>query len=180
MRDDSPSPENASPGSRGARAGAPEDMRSESMPPWQGMGEAWTSIMTAWADLTMGWASLMTAWMRASGSWMGMNPMMGTNPFRAGTQAAASWARQAMDCAARASRNVQPPTATGASAAPVKPPVVTPPPAPVRPHEEPSAALARARPHAPPARRASEDHVRGIIAHRGDTSDDIPPLADGT
>jgi hypothetical protein len=127
------------------------------------MGEAWASIITAWGDLTTGWASLVTAWMRASGSWMGMNPMMGMNPFMGGPQAAAEWARQVMECMGR----------TTASAAPK-------PSAPVRPREEASTGLARVRPHAPPARRASEDHVRGIIAHRSDTSDDLPPLADGT
>jgi len=179
MRDDNPSPQNAPPG-RG----------SEGVPPWQEMGEAWASIMTAWADLTTGWTSLVTAWMRASGSWMGMNPfmgmnpMMGMNPFmgRGGPEAAAEWARQVMECM---SRNIQPPKGTGttpgttASAAPSRPPVVTPEPS-LRPHGDPLAGLVRARPHAPPARRASEDHMRGIIAHRDDTSDDLPPLADGT
>jgi hypothetical protein len=134
MRDETPSPENASPGSG-----------SEGVPPWREMGEAWTSIMTAWADLTTGWTSLVTAWMRASGSWMGMNPMRGMDP-----EAAASWARQVMECMARAAPAPKPPA----------PP--------------------RARPHATPARRASEDHVRGIIVHRDDTSEDLPPLADGT
>jgi hypothetical protein len=170
MRDDNPSPENAPPG-RG----------SQGVPPWQEMSESWASIMTAWADLTTGWTSLVTAWMRAGGPWMGMNPMMGMNPFMGGPQAATEWARQVMECMGRVSRNVQPPTGTTASAPPVHPPVVTPEPsAPIRAREEPSAALARTRPHAPPARRASEDHVRGIIAHRGDPSDDLPPLADGT
>jgi len=183
MRDDNPSPQNAPPGSGGARTGAPAGM-----PPWQEMGEAWTSIMTAWADLTTGWTSLVSAWMRASGSWMGMNPfmgpftgmnpMMGMNPFMGGPQAA-EWARQVMECMGRVSRNVQPPTGTTASTAPVQPPLVTPEPS-LRPHGDPLAGLVRARPHAPSARRASEDHVRGIIAHRGDTSDDLPPLADGT
>jgi hypothetical protein len=158
------------------------------------MGEAWASIMTAWADLTTGWTSLVSAWMRASGSWMGMNPFMGPfmgmnpmtgmNPFMGGPQAT-EWARQVMECMGRMSRNVQPPTGTGtttgttASTAPAQPPLVTPEPS-LRPRGDPLAGLVRSRPHAPPTRRASEEHVRGIIAHRGDTSDDLPPLADGT
>jgi len=189
MRDDNPSPQNAPPGSGGARTGAPVGI-----PPWQEMGEDWASIMTAWADLTTGWTALVSAWMRASGSWMGMNPFMGPfmgmnpmtgmNPFMGGPQAT-EWARQVMECMGRMSRNVQPPTGTGtttgttASTAPAQPPLVTPEPS-LRPHGDPLAGLVRSRPHAPPTRRASEDHVRGIIAHRSDTSDDLPPLADGT
>jgi hypothetical protein len=131
MRTDNPSPENGPPGSGEARTGAPEA-------PWQEVGDALTSVMTAWADLTTGWASLVTAWMRASGSWTGF-PM---NPFRAGSQAAASWARQAMECMARYA-----PTARGQG--PSVAPATPEPPAPARPH-------------------------------RGDTSEGLPPLADGT